>query len=144
MKTLVKTFAAAALIAISTFAMAAGKPDKKTINLSSATDALDHYVDILTEGQSIGLEQLLASDFIQKSQGASIKTNNRSEVIDFLKKQKGEKLNCKTSTEIIEASTNYAIAKVTMQFEGFTKSDLVTLINESGVWKVTASVTSYQ
>lgn len=29
MKTLVKTFAAAALIAIGTFSMAAGKPDKK-------------------------------------------------------------------------------------------------------------------
>ncbi|MNL73936.1 hypothetical protein D3C87_1994760 [compost metagenome] len=65
-------------------------------------------------------------------------------MIDFFKKQKGEKLNCKTSTQILESSTNYAIAKVTMQFDGFTKSDLVTLINESGVWKVTSSVSSYK
>ncbi|MEJ5091583.1 hypothetical protein GEO21_16200 [Sphingobacterium faecium] len=144
MKTLVKTFAAAALIAIGTFSMAAGKPDKKIINLSSATYALDHYVDIITEGQSIGVEQLFAADFTQKSQGASLRTNNRTAMIDFFKKQKGEKLNCKTSTQILESKTNYVIATVTMQFDGFTKSDLVTLINESGVWKVTSSVTSYK
>jgi hypothetical protein len=56
MKALVKTFAAAALIAVSTFAMAAEEPGAKTtkanINLSSSDLALDHYVAVTTAGES--------------------------------------------------------------------------------------------
>ena len=144
MKTLVKTFTAAALIAVSTCTMAAEKPEKGIVNLSTADLAIDNYVAVMTEGQSVGVEQLFASDFNQKVQIENAKTNSRSEVINFLKSQKGEKLNCKTTTTIIEESADYMLAKVTMQFEGFTKTDLVTLINEGGIWKVSKSINSYK
>ncbi|MCS3557369.1 MULTISPECIES: nuclear transport factor 2 family protein [unclassified Sphingobacterium] len=149
MKTLAKTFAAAALIAVSTFTMAAGKPDlsnpkKAVVNLSTADLAIDHYVAVMTEGQSAGVEQLFTADFSQKVQASEDKTNSRSEVISFLKKQKGEQLNCKTSTTIVQESADYMIAKVTMQFEGFTKTDLVTLVNDGGNWKVSQSINSYK
>ena len=149
MNTLAKTFAAAALIAVSTFTMAAGKPagdnsTKATVNLSTADLAIDHYVAVMTAGQSAGVEQLFTSDFSQKVQASEDKTNSRSEVIFFLKKQKGEQLNCKTSTTIVQESADYMIAKVTMQFEGFTKTDLVTLVNDEGDWKVSQSINSYK
>jgi len=143
MKTLVKTFATAALIAVSTFTMAAGNPGK-TLNLSTADLAIDSYVSVMTEGVSGGIEQLFASDFSQKIQGETGRTNTRSEVISFLKKQKGEKLNCSTNTEILEESENYMVARITMKFETFTKTDLVTLVNEAGTWKVASSVNSYK
>lgn len=143
MKTLVKTFAAAALIAVSTFTMAAGNPGK-TLNLSTADLAIDSYVSVMTEGVSGGVEQLFASDFSQKIQGETRRTNTRSEVISFLKKQKGERLNCSTNTEILEESENYMVARITMKFETFTKTDLVTLVNEAGSWKVASSVNSYK
>jgi hypothetical protein len=149
MNTLAKTFAAAALIAVSTFNMAAAKPSgdnstKATVNLSTADLAIDHYVAVMTEGQSAGVEQLFTTDFSQKVQASEDKTNSRSEVISFLKKQKGEQLNCKTSTTIVQESADYMIAKVTMQFEGFTKTDLVTLVNDGGNWKVSQSINSYK
>ena len=149
MKTLAKTFAAAALIAVSTFTMAAGKPEvsnpkKAVVNLSTADLAIDHYVAVMTEGQSAGVEQLFTSDFKQKVHATTDKTNSRSEVIYFLKKQKGEQLNCKTSTNIVQESADYMIAKVTMQFEGFTKTDLVTLVNDGGNWKISQSINSYK
>ena len=149
MKTLTKTFAAAALIAVSTFTMAAGKPaednsKKATVNLSTADLAIDHYVAVMTEGQSAGVEQLFTSDFNQKVQVSEVKTNSRSAVISFLKKQKGEHLNCKTSTTIVQESADYMLAKVTMQFDGFTKIDLVTLVNDGGYWKVSQSINSYK
>ena len=60
MKALVKTFAAAALIAVCTFAMAAEKPISKTekvnVNLSTADFALEHYVVVITEGEAAGVE----------------------------------------------------------------------------------------
>ncbi|WP_223580245.1 nuclear transport factor 2 family protein [Sphingobacterium sp. GVS05A] len=148
MKALVKTFAAAALIAVSTFAMAAegpgSKSEKATINLSTADLALDHYVAVTTEGESAGVEQLFAEDFNQKIQASNAQSHSREAVIKSLKKQKGEKLNCTVTTDIIEESGDYMVAKVTMKFENFTKTDLLTLVREGNEWKVSKSINSYK
>ncbi|GAA4168449.1 MULTISPECIES: nuclear transport factor 2 family protein [Sphingobacterium] len=148
MTTLVKTFAAAALIAISTFAMAAEGPGSKsakaTVNLSTADFALEHYVAVTTEGQSAGVEQLFSEDFNQKIQSANAQSHSREAVVKSLKKQKGERLNCVVSTDIIEESADYMVAKVTMKFENFTKTDLVTLVHEGNIWKVSKSINSYK
>jgi hypothetical protein len=147
MKTLVKTFAAATLIVVSTFAMAAEGPalksDKANVNLSTADLALDHYVAVTTEGESAGVEQLFAEDFNQKIQASNTQSNSRSAVVKLLKKQKGEKLNCIVSTDIIEESADYMVAKVTLKFENFTKTDLVSLERVGNDWKVSKSINSY-
>jgi hypothetical protein len=141
-----KTFAAAALIAVSTFAMAAEGPGSKpaNVNLSTADFALAHYVAVTTEGESAGVEQLFAEDFIQKVQASNAQTYNRSVLIKSLKKQKGESLNCTVATDIIEESADYMVAKVTLKFEDFTKTDLVTLEREGNSWKVSKSVNTYK
>ncbi|WP_312748110.1 nuclear transport factor 2 family protein [Sphingobacterium multivorum] len=148
MRTLVKTFAAAALIAVSTFAMAADEPGAKAtktnVNLSTADFALEHYVAVTTEGESAGVEQLFAEDFNQKIQASNAQSNSRSEVVKSLKKQKGEKLNCTISTNIIEESADYMVAKVTLKFEDFTKTDLVALERVGNDWKVSKSINSYK
>ena len=148
MKTLVKTFAAAALIAVSTFAMATegpgAKATKANVNLSTADLALDHYVAVTTEGESAGVEQLFAEDFNQKIQASNAQSNSRSAVVKLLKKQKGEKLNCTVSTDILEESADYMVAKVTLKFENFTKTDLVTLERVGNDWTVSKSINSYK
>jgi hypothetical protein len=148
MNSLVKTFAAAALIAVSTFAMAADKPvsksEKITVNLSTADFALEHYVAVTTEGESAGVEQIFAADFNQKIQASNAQNHSRSAIVKLLKKQKGEKLNCAVSTDIIEESADYMVAKVTLKFENFTKTDLVTLVREGNGWKVSKSINSYK
>ncbi|GAA0881583.1 hypothetical protein GCM10009120_01790 [Sphingobacterium siyangense subsp. cladoniae] len=148
MKVLVKTFAAAALIAVSTFAMAAegpgAKATKTNVNLSTADFALEHYVAVTTKGESAGVEQLFAADFNQKIQATNAQSNSRSEVIKSLKKQKGEKLNCTVSTDIMEESADYMVAKVTLKFENFAKTDLVTLERVGNDWKVSKSINSYK
>ncbi|WP_343565238.1 nuclear transport factor 2 family protein [Sphingobacterium sp.] len=148
MKTLVKTFAAAALIAVSTFAMAAEGPGSKSakanVNLSTADFALEHYVAVTTEGESAGVEQLFAENFSQKVQSSNAQTHSREAVVKSLKKQKGERLNCAVSTDIIEESADYMVAKVTLKFEGFTKTDLVTLERVGNEWKVSKSINSYK
>jgi tRNA A37 threonylcarbamoyladenosine modification protein TsaB len=148
MKAIVKIFAAAALIAVSTFAMAAegpgAKATKTNVNLSTADFALEHYVAVTTKGESAGVEQLFAADFNQKIQATNAQSNSRSEVIKSLKKQKGEKLNCTVSTDIMEESADYMVAKVTLKFENFTKTDLVTLERVGNDWKVSKSINSYK
>ncbi len=148
MNTLVKTFAAAALIAVSTFAMAAEGPGAKVtkanVTLTTADLALDHYVAVTTEGESAGAEQLFAEDFNQKIQATNAQSNSRSAVIKLFKKQQGEKLNCAVNTDILEESADYMVAKVTLKFENFTKTDLVTLERVGSDWKVSKSINSYK
>jgi len=148
MKALVKTFAAAALIAVSTFAMAAegpgAKATKANVNLSTADLALDHYVAVTTAGESAGAEQLFAEDFNQKIQATNAQSHSRGAVVKLLKKQKGEKLNCTVNTDILEESADFMVAKVTLKFENFTKTDLVTLERAGNDWKVSKSINSYK
>ncbi|MBB1644985.1 hypothetical protein A9970_13585 [Sphingobacterium sp. UME9] len=120
------------------------KATKANINLSTADLALDHYVAVTTGGESAGVEQLFAEDFNQKIQATNAQSNSRSEVVKSLKKQKGEKLNCTVSTAIIEESADYMVAKVTLKFENFTKTDLVTLERVGNDWKVSKSINSYK
>ncbi|QQT52113.1 nuclear transport factor 2 family protein [Sphingobacterium multivorum] len=128
--------------------MAAEEPETKAtkanVNLSTADFALEHYVAVTTEGESAGVEQLFASDFNQKIQASNAQSNSRSEVVKSLKKQKGEKLNCTVSTDIIEESADYMVAKVTLKFDNFTKTDLVTLERVANDWKVSKSINSYK
>jgi len=148
MKALVKSFAAAVLIAVSSFAMAAEGPGSKSakanVNLSTADLALEHYVAVTTEGESAGIEQLYAEDFNQKIQAFNAQNHSRSGVIKSLKKQKGEKLNCGVSTDILEESADYIVAIVTLKFLIFTKTDLVTLERVGNNWKVSKSINSYK
>ncbi|MNG81263.1 putative lumazine-binding protein [compost metagenome] len=128
--------------------MAADKPvsksEKVNVNLSTADFALEHYVAVTTEGESAGLEQLFAEDFNQKVQSANAQSHSREAVVKSLKKQKGEKLNCTVSIDIIEESADYMVAKVTLKFENFTKTDLVTLERVGNDWKVSKSINSYK
>jgi hypothetical protein len=91
MKTLPKLFGAVALIVISTFTMGTAKPKisnkKAVVNLSTADLAIDHYVAVMTEGQSAGVEKLFTSDFTQTLNATEGSINSRSEVISFLIKQ---------------------------------------------------------
>ncbi|MDR6737057.1 nuclear transport factor 2 family protein [Sphingobacterium sp. 2149] len=142
MKNLVKTFVAAAMIAVSTCSMASVKPEER--NLVTADLAIDEYVGAMTEGQVTNLEKLFTADFNQKICGKQDLKHSRLEIIEFLKKQKGIKLNCRTTTQIVEELPDYAIAKVTMQFDDFAKTDLITLVKENGTWKISKSVNSYK
>ncbi|WP_333626737.1 nuclear transport factor 2 family protein [Sphingobacterium siyangense] len=148
MKTIVKTFTAAALIALSSVVIAAekpvSKPEKVSVNLSTADFALQHYVAVTTAGETVGLAQLFAEDFIQKIQAFKTQTYGRQTLIKSLKKQQGEILNCKTHIKIVEKSADYMIAKIVLKFDGFSMTDLVTLVYENGGWQVSKSVHSYQ
>ncbi|HBI88768.1 MAG TPA: hypothetical protein DDY75_13015 [Sphingobacterium sp.] len=120
------------------------KATKTNVNLSTADFALEHYVAVTTEGESAGVEQLFSEDFNQKIQASNAQNHSRNAIVKSLKKQKGEKLNCAVSTEILEESADYMVAKVTLTFENFTKTDLVTLVREGNDWKVSKSINSYK
>ncbi len=66
------------------------------------------------------------------------------EAVKSLKKQKNIHLNCAVSTDVVEQFTDYMVARVTLKFENFTKTDLVTLVREGKDWRVSKSINSYK
>lgn len=144
MKTLIKSFAVVALLGISSLTMAESNPKKVIVNLSTAELAIDNYVSAFTEGNSDFADHLFTKDFVQKIDAVQSKENSKSEVIKFLKKQKGELMNCQTSTEMIEETSSYAIAKVIQKFENFTRIDFITLEKTGSDWKIAKAVSTYK
>lgn len=65
-------------------------------------------------------------------------------LLNTWKKQKGKRLDCRVNANIIKESTYYMVAKVTMKFENFTKTDIETLTREGDSWKVSSSVNVYK
>ncbi|WP_293884726.1 hypothetical protein [Sphingobacterium sp. UBA1498] len=61
-----------------------------------------------------------------------------------MKKQKGEKLNCTVTTDILEETADYMVAKVTLKFKDFSETELVTLERLGNNWKVSKSINSYK
>lgn len=148
MKTLMKIGVIIALIACSrclvTAATPVSKPERTNINLSTSDFALMHYVAVTTAGESRGVDELFTMDFIQTIQGADARYYGRNAVVNHLKVQRGEKLNCKVTTRIVEKSTDYIIAKITLKFNNFNMVDLVTIVYDDGAWKVCKSIHSFQ
>lgn len=146
-----KVFAKACLVAVfitmSASAMAVVGPgsrsNKENVNLSTVDLALNHYIAVTTKGESAGVEQLFARDFSQKIQASNVSTYGRHVVIQFFKNQHGEVLNCKSNIKIVEKSTDYMVAKISLKFENFSMTDLVTFVYDHDGWKVYQSVHSY-
>lgn len=148
MKTLMKIGVVIALIACSiclvTAATPVSKPERTNVNLSTSDFALMHYVAVTTAGESRGVDELFTMDFIQTIQGVNTRSYGRSTVINLLKAQHGEKLNCRVQMRIVEKSTDSVIAKITLKFNNFNMVDLVTIVYDDGAWKVCKSIHSFQ
>lgn len=93
------------------------KSEKADVNFSTVDFALEHYVAVTTEGESAGVEQLFAEDFKQKIQTSYSQSHDREAVVKSLKKQKGEKLNCAVSTDILEESVDIWLPKGLLNLE---------------------------
>lgn len=141
MKNLINLFFATILIA-STSAFAHAETNIERLN--TADGALNLYVETVTQGQTSYANELFSEQFRQttSNQSKAIR-HNKQEVVAFLKGNKNIKQNCTTNYDILEASTSYALARVEMKYEGFSKIDLVSLSMENGSWKVDQVISSY-
>ncbi|UIR57788.1 nuclear transport factor 2 family protein [Sphingobacterium sp. SRCM116780] len=128
------------LVALTTSSFA---KDKFPENLT-ATAVLDNYVEIISLGNVENLQNLFSNDFKQTmSSNAKALTYARTDIIKFLKANKGQKQNCKISYTVVEENTNCFIAKVLMKYENFTRVEYVTICNENKEWKINQIIVSY-
>jgi hypothetical protein len=135
MKTLKSIIAAVALVIVCGAAKAnvIAEGDNLTRNF-----AINTYVDAMTRGKIQGLGDVVdQSAKFNMLRGKNVLSFTKGEMIESIKSNKNIEQNCTTSTTIMESNADMAVVKVDMQFDGFVRTNYVTVANTGKGWKIT-------
>ncbi|MFD2600107.1 nuclear transport factor 2 family protein [Sphingobacterium corticis] len=142
MKTIITTITAAVLMITSLSSFAANPNENNSLSNSGKT--ISAYISSLTEG-SDGLNEMIFAKEFEYTNAADVSQRkySRKQYLKFLKQNKGLKFDCRTTFTLLDETGNTSVAKVTMQFEDFTRVDYITMHQVDGTWQVSKVVTSY-
>ena len=138
MKNLVKTFAIAGLFFASSLTAFAIDKDKDKLNNAVVENVVDAYINSSVKGDVEHVDNLFADNF-------SLKYNteynqaplSKSSYIKQIKGQKGVTFNCDSDYQIVEKAGKYSLAKVTLDFSNFKRTDYLTMVQDNEGWKIT-------
>jgi len=134
MKTLKSFIAALVLVVVCGVAKAAGTDDGSL----SKNYAINTYIDAVTRGRLNGLNDVLDQTVkFSMLRGKHVISFSKKDMMDYLNENKNVEETCTTNTEIVESDANLSVVKVDMQFDGFVRSNYVTLANTGNGWKIT-------
>ncbi len=135
MKTLKLFVPLLSLLIAFTTANAKNIPDE---GIFTKAHAIDTYVDAMTRGRLDGFDQVIDSSakFTMLRKDKQLISCNKTQMISFLSKIRNVEENCTTSTTVIENTADMIVAKIDMQFEGFTRSNYVSIANTGNGWKI--------
>ena len=95
------------------------------------------YIDAMTKGNMTEIGNVLDPNVkLILPQGKHLSTYGRSDMLGFFKKVKNIQQDCTTSTTVVENDANMNVVKVDMNFNGFVRSNFVTLANSGSGWKI--------
>jgi hypothetical protein len=126
-------------IAVMTFGAASAKTTTTTNDKFSIKYALSAYVDAITVGKNEALVEVLDQDFkFTMLRGSAMFSCNKNQMLTFMKTTENVKQDCQTSVTISESNADITVAKVTMKYPGFTRTNYVTLASTTEGWKITS------
>jgi hypothetical protein len=110
-------------------------PDNESL---TATHAVNTYVDAITRGKLAGLNDVLDQTVkFSMLRGKKMLSFDKKQMMDFFKGDKNVEQTCTTSTDIVESNADIKVVKVDMKYDGFTRSNYVTVTNTGDGWKIT-------
>lgn len=99
--------------------------------------AIDTYIEAVAHGKVEGLNKVLDNDAkFTMMRGSKQLSFDKREMLDYLKATKSIQ-DCKVNTTTVEKNGEVAIVKVDLEYDGFTRSNLVTISNTGNGWKIT-------
>lgn len=135
MKTLRTLLIGVALFTVCTAAKATFRTDEGNM---SKNFAINTYIDAMTRGKADGMNEVLDPTVkFSMLRGKQVISFTKKEMLDYLKTNKNVEQTCTTSTQIIANDADQSVVKVDMQFEGFVRTNYVTLANTGNGWKIT-------
>ncbi len=134
MKTLKSILLGVALLAVGT-AVRANNTNDGTL---TENHAINTYVDAMTRGKLQGLNDVLdPSAQFSMLRGKTVLSFSKKQMLDFMQANKNTEQTCTTNTSIVESNANIAVVKVDMKYDGFVRSNYVTIANTGNGWKIT-------
>jgi len=134
MRTLKSILAGIALLFICVAANAITKP---TTGKLTRDEVLKIYIDATTNGNAGKLDNDLADDlqfYLQR--GDYVNTLDKTELIDYVKNNTTPDPSVKTTTTIMREDDNSSVIKVVFKYDGYSRTDEVTL-NKTFGWVIT-------
>jgi hypothetical protein len=134
MKTLKSILLGLALMVVCVAVKANNTDDGKL----TQTHAINTYVDAMTRGKLQGLSDVLdQSAQFSMLRGKTVLSFSKKQMLDYLQANKNTEQACTITTSIVESNANVAVVKVDMKFDGFVRSNYVTIANTGNGWKIT-------
>jgi hypothetical protein len=100
--------------------------------------AINTYVDAMTRGKLEGLNDVLdQSAQFSMLRGKTVLSFSKKQMVENLQANKNTEQICTTSTSIVESNASIAVVKVDMKYDGFVRSNYVTIANTGNGWKIT-------
>lgn len=135
MKTL-KLFITA--LSLFTAAFTTAKADGNPAMLLTKEYAVHMYTDAMCQGKIKGLDEVLDSNAtFNMVKGNKLVSNNKAELLKFLKENVNIKQNCTTSISVVDNNADVSVIKVDMHYANFVRSNYVTVVNTGNGWKIT-------
>jgi hypothetical protein len=69
--------------------------------------------------------------------GTKVMSYGKAEMLGFLKANQNIEQTCTISTSVVENNEDVSVVKVDMQYDGFVRSNYVTVANTGEGWKIT-------
>lgn len=134
MKTLKSIALGFALLATVCTAKAADKPvERLTKNYAIST-----YIDAMTHGKLAGMSDVLDQTAkFSMLRGNTVISYGKAEMIGFVKNNQNIEQTCTVSTSVVESNDDLSVVKVDMKYDGFVRSNYVTVANTGEGWKIT-------
>ncbi|WP_183567893.1 nuclear transport factor 2 family protein [Mucilaginibacter sp. SP1R1] len=135
MKTLKSIMLGLALLIVCSAAKANTYTDGDNL---TKTFVINTYIDAMTHGKIKGLSDVIDQDAkFSMLRGKTLLNFTKSEMIESLNASKNIDQACTTTTTTVESNDALAVIKVDMQFDGFVRSNFVTISNTSDGWRIT-------
>jgi hypothetical protein len=106
--------------------------------LASPYFALNTYVDAVGHGKTADLEQVLDKTAkFSMLRGKNLISFDKNDMINFTKENANLEQACTINTSIVNTNADVTVARVDMKYDGFVRSNYVTLTNTGNGWKIT-------
>lgn len=108
-------------------------PEKLTKNY-----AINTYIDAVSRGKIAGMNDVIDQNAkFGTLRGSKILSNDKAEMMAFIKANQDVEQTCTVSTTEVETNADICLVRVDMKFEGFVRTNYVTMANTAAGWKIT-------
>lgn len=122
------------LTGLSSILLSAG-PKPNPMGGWNADKVMDNYVKTVSEGKTQWVEHLFTNDVEYQTDGRN-ERHGKKEILKFLKAMTGNRYDCVAQYRVLDEDATACIAKMTMQFETFTRTDYIYLSATNDGWKI--------